>query len=179
MKNLLIPVYSILACCLFLNGCADGENMDGLPKTSLNEPIRHTLHDPHHDPQQVVGDLLRLVYDIPYFAACGVFPPQHLANQWFSHGGGDAGMSPGASWKPFEITRSTYLELRAAVSKFDPADFEDSAEVFRMRFVFDDSFDYVGDRFEWAKLVCDKHRTDFFERQNLKLQQDGWINNQI
>jgi hypothetical protein len=29
------------------------------------------------------GTLLMLVYDIPYFPACGVFPPLHILNQVF------------------------------------------------------------------------------------------------
>jgi len=135
----------------------------------VRDEITYYRHDPHHDPEPVTGNLLRLVYDIPYFGACGVFPPLHIANQWFADGGGDGGMSPGASWKPFTITAETYEVLVAQVASFDPADFEDSAEYFRMKFLFDSAFDLIPDRFEWVKAVCGKHRDGFHERARRQL----------
>jgi len=138
--------------------------MDELPDIVVHEEISYYRHDPHHDPEAVTGVLLKLVYDIPYFGACGVFPPLHIVNQWFAHGGGDSGMSPGASWKPFTITAGTYRELVAQISNFDPSNFDDSSEYFRMKFVLDTSFDHIQDRFEWTRVVCEKHRDTFLER---------------
>ena len=57
------------------------------------------------------GSLLVLFYDIPYFGACGIFPPLHILNQTLSSGGGDGGMSPGASWKPFTVSEEDYARL--------------------------------------------------------------------
>jgi len=52
--------------------------------------------------------------DIPYFDACGVFPPFHIVNQTFASGGGDGGMSPGATWKPLSITEDEHTVLADA-----------------------------------------------------------------
>lgn len=138
--------------------------MKNLPEVGVSQDIIYFLHDPHDDPRPVSGTLVRLVYDIPYFGACGVFPPLHVANQWFAHGGGDAGMNPGASWEPFRVSRETYRQLSNEIENTDPADFHDASEIFRIKFIFDTSFDQVQDRFAWARAVCRKHRASFLER---------------
>ena len=32
------------------------------------------------------GSLLTFIYDVPYFGACGICPPLHIANQIFARG---------------------------------------------------------------------------------------------
>lgn len=152
-----------------LLGCEEKDNVKKLLEVTIDQDIPYVLHDPHHDPVEARGSLLKLVYDIPYFGACGVFPPFHLANQWFAQGGGDGGMGPGASWEPFSISQETYAQLTMQVEKTDPGTFYDSSKVFRMKFIFDRSFDHMQDRFAWAKVVCDRHREDFFERQEKQI----------
>src|SRR5690349_5190456 len=65
------------------------------------------------------GALLTLLYDIPYFGACGIFPPLHILNQILLSGGGDGGMSPSASWKPFSISEAEYATLVDSVAAYD------------------------------------------------------------
>lgn len=148
--------------------------MKKLMEVEIDQGISYLRHDPHDEPEKVDGTLLALVYDIPYFAACGVFPPLHVANQWFADGGGDGGMGPGASWEPFTISPETYTQLALQIEKTDPSTFHDSAEIFRMKFIFDTSFDHVQARFAWSKVVCDKHRDEFFKRQEEQLRQKNW-----
>lgn len=165
MTRLLLTIFLVFG----LLGCEKKDSVKKLPEVTIDQDIPYVLHDPHHDPLEARGSLLKLVYDIPYFGACGVFPPFHLANQWFAQGGGDGGMGPGASWEPFTISQETYAQLTMQVEKTDPGTFQDSSEVFRMKFIFDRSFDHIQDRFSWAKVVCDKHREDFFERQEKQI----------
>jgi hypothetical protein len=75
----------------------------------------------------VEKSLLALVYDIPYFPACGIFPPLHIINQFFSSGGGDSGMSPGASWKSFTLIQKEYGDLVAAVRETPISEIESFA----------------------------------------------------
>lgn len=153
--------------------------MDNVPTVWIDDEISYFLHDLHHEPKRVVGKLLKLVYDIPYFGACGVFPPLHVANQWFAHGGGDAGMSPGASWKPFSNTKATYNELVRDIEDFDPFDFPDSAEIFGMKFLMDTSFDHIQDRFEWAKITCEQHRDGYLIRRDEVLKKGDWRDDDV
>jgi hypothetical protein len=123
---------------------------------------RHEYHWPY--PQRRNASLIVLVYDIPYFGACGIFPPLHVCNWYFSSGGGDGGMSPGASWEPFEISADEYAELVEAVRTLDPGTIADQARYTSGKFAFDDAFDGIADPLEWYKAVCDKHR-EAYHRQ--------------
>ncbi|WP_223671202.1 hypothetical protein [Kangiella shandongensis] len=120
--------------------------------------ISYTRHEFHHEPEKVQGDLLTLVYDIPYLGACGVFPPLHIANITFSSGGGDAGMSPGASWEPFTLSEKQYKQLLERVLNESPEALKDKARFYHIPFITEPSFDHIQDREEWLKVVCKKHR---------------------
>jgi hypothetical protein len=98
------------------------------------------------------------VYDIPYFGPCGIFPPFHIINQYFASGGSQGGMSPGATWEPFEISELEYLDLVATIMELDPALLGDSARYTEVKFRIDHSFDVIQDRIEWLQGVCEKHR---------------------
>ena len=104
------------------------------------------------------GTLLTLVYDIPYFPACGIFPPLHVINQVFSDGGGPGGMSPGAGWKPFTISENEYKELVKAVKDTPISEIESQARYAFIPMEFDCEFDHIEDRFEWMRVICNKHR---------------------
>ncbi|HEX5242754.1 MAG TPA: hypothetical protein VFW23_05775, partial [Tepidisphaeraceae bacterium] len=68
----------------------------------------------------IENSLLTFVYDVPHIGACGVFPPFHLLNQLLLGGGGEAGMSPGTTWKPFSISAQEYQDLAEAVRTIHP-----------------------------------------------------------
>jgi hypothetical protein len=101
------------------------------------------------------------IYDIPYFPACGIFPPLHIINQVFSSGGGDGGMSPGASWEPFTISEEEYTVLKKTVANTSISEIEPYARYAHVQMKFDAEFDSIGDRFEWMRAVCEKHRENW------------------
>ena len=116
--------------------------------------IRTEFHGPD---EEVENDLLAFVYDIPYFSACGIFPPYHLINQVFSGGGGDGGMGPGAIWEPFEITEAEFNELVAAVKTTQLSGLATKARYCENQYEVDPQFNEIRDRTEWATAVCAKH----------------------
>ena len=162
MKNLIL-----LFICFVLLAC--GENMSETRYVTADEEIEYYQHEPHYEPKMVKGGLLTLVYDIPYFGACGVFPPLHVANQTFVSGGGDGGMGPGASWKPFQLSETDYKNLIDLVRNTDPKTLQKISRFFHIKFIEDNSFDSIQDQFEWQDAVCNKHRERYRE-ENAKLQ---------
>jgi hypothetical protein len=95
----------------------------------------------HSEPLPMENDLLAFVYDIPYFGACGVFPPMHLLNQQLLRGGGSGGMSPGASWETFSLTPREYEDLVHAVKTVPVESLRDRARYAHVQFTFDPDFD--------------------------------------
>ena len=125
--------------------------------------VKYKRHEFLHKPLHVEGTLLTLVYDIPYFAACGIFPSLHIINQILSSGG-NGGMSPGASWKPFTLVQEEYDELVVAVKETPISEIEPFARYAHLPFKLDSSFDQIADRFEWIKAVCEKHRDNWHSK---------------
>jgi len=128
--------------------------------------IEYYQHEPHYDPEKVTGDLVSFVYDVPYLAACGIFPPLHILNQVLSEGGGDAGMSPGASWKPFKLSDDEYNQLWALIEKTDPTSLKSRARFAAVKYKRDIELENIMDHMEWMSKACDKHREWFFNEQN-------------
>jgi hypothetical protein len=120
--------------------------------------VKYRRHEFRHKPTACEGSLLTFVYDVPYFDACGVFPPFHIINQILSSGGGDGGMSPGASWKPFTISTDEYEELAEAVRHTPVSEIRPHARYAWLQMKFDVEFDHLTDRIEWMRAVCEKHR---------------------
>jgi hypothetical protein len=127
--------------------------------------VEYVRHEYHGDPERRSAELPVLVYDIPYFGACGIFPPHHILNEFLLTGGGDGGMSPGASWKPFELSREEYDELVQAVKLLDPQSLGERARYTLVKFDFDSSFDHIDKWEHWVEAVCQKHRDSFLRRQ--------------
>jgi hypothetical protein len=130
--------------------------------------IKYERTEFHGDDELIENELLAFVYDIPYFGACGIFPPIHIINSIFLSGGGDGGMSPGAIWSPFEITVEEYDELVEAVKKTPASHLSSKARNCDIQFEFDSEFDNITDRFEWLTEVCNKHRENFHKRLGFK-----------
>jgi hypothetical protein len=120
--------------------------------------VQYVRHEFHCDPEPREGTLLAFVYDIPYFGACGVFPPFNIVNQVFSRGGNTGGMSPGATWQPFTISREEYDELIADLEKTPVSEIRPNARYADLPLKIDREFDHIQDRIEWVKAVCAKHR---------------------
>ncbi len=130
--------------------------------------LRYKRHEFRHNPKTNEANLLIFVYDVPYFDACGIFPPFHIANQIFSSGGSDGGMSPGATWEPFTITIEEYNHLVVAVKNTPIAEISPYARFAHLAMKFDETFDHLTDRFEWMGEVCKKHRARFHEELKSK-----------
>jgi hypothetical protein len=134
-------------------------------------------HGDRADPME--NSLLAFVYDIPYFGACGVFPPFHLLNQLLLRGGSQGGMSPGATWEPFSLSPGEYRDLVEAVQSVPVESLRDRARYANLPYTFDPEFDgdpdtypvYPGRKqmprhlppeleayFTWSNAVCAKHR---------------------
>ena len=134
--------------------------------------IHYTRYDFRHPEVQTTSDLLTLVYDIPYFGACGVLPPLHIMNQIFSSGGGDGGMSPGSSWKPFRISPTQYHNLLQQVRETPVIRIQERARFGQLKFITDSSFDEYMDRGTWLKKVCEKYREGYLREMNKILEGD-------
>jgi hypothetical protein len=119
--------------------------------------IKYQRHEFHYEPEDREAPLSVLVYDIPYFGPCGIFPPFHIINQYLASGGSQGGMSPGATWEPFEISEMEYLDLVSTIMEVDPELLGDTARYTEVRFRIDHSFDHMQDRLEWLQAVCEKH----------------------
>lgn len=152
---------------MIITGCSDSK-MDA-PRLKDATSINYTRHEFHHPPEKVNGDLLTLVYDIPYFGGCGVFPPLHIVNQTFSSGGGDGGMSPGASWNPFTIGQKQYDILLNQVLTTPPNELEGKSRFNFVKFIQDESFDSIQEQLDWLEAVCNKHR-ERYRLENEKYQ---------
>jgi hypothetical protein len=120
--------------------------------------INYAREEFHGEDEPCEGTLLAFVYDIPYFSACGVFPPLHIVNELFSSGLSGGGMSPGASWEPFTISEEEYNELVKAVRNTPVSELIPYARYAFVQMKFDHEFDFIVDHMEWMKAVCDKHR---------------------
>jgi hypothetical protein len=120
--------------------------------------INYAREEFHGEDEPCQATLLAFVYDIPYFSACGVFPPLHIVNELFSSGLSGGGMSPGASWEPFTISEEEYNELVKAVRETPVSELIPYARYAYLQMRFDNEFDFIVDRMEWMKAVCDKHR---------------------
>lgn len=115
------------------------------------------------------GSLLSFIYDIPYFDACGVFPPFHIANQIFSRGTAGGGMSPGTEWEPFTISENEYDALVEALQSTPISEIKPHARFAFVPMKLDHSFDSITELLEWFRAVCDKHR----EAWHLELEKAG------
>lgn len=82
--------------------------------------VKYKRHEFHHKhPRTRNEELHRFLLDVPYLLYFGVVPSREAINEFLKDGGGDGGMSPGASWVPFELTHDEYWEV---VERWDRMD---------------------------------------------------------
>ncbi|HTT23322.1 MAG TPA: hypothetical protein VMG82_30625 [Candidatus Sulfotelmatobacter sp.] len=104
------------------------------------------------------SDLLTFVYDIPYFGACGIFPPRHVANEMFQRGTIGGGMGPGTSWEPFTVSEDEYAALVEAIQETPVDTIKPHARYAFVKFKFDASLDGIDSWYAWVSACCKKHR---------------------
>jgi hypothetical protein len=125
--------------------------------------IRCERYEYHAEENTVhTGTLLTLVYDIPYFNACGVFPPIHIANQIFSRGTAGGGMSPGTKWEPFTLAEDEYAALAEAVKLTPVSEIKPHARYAFLPMKFDRRFDNISGWQAWFAAVCKEHREAWY-----------------
>ncbi len=130
--------------------------------------ISYERYEFRFEPESRKAPLSTLVYDIPYFGACGIFPPLHIMNEYMLMGGSDGGMGPGAKWTPFKISKDEYIELVQSIQSLDPKALGDSARFTFAKFEFDNSFDHIKKWEDWIQTVCTKHRDSYHKKQDLE-----------
>jgi hypothetical protein len=125
------------------------------------ERYEHTSAVAGDENEVLTGALLNFVYDIPYFAPCGMFPPLHIANQIFSMGSAGGGMSPGTEWEPFTVTKDEYDELVEAVKHTPVSELKSFARYAFLPMKFDHSLDDISEWSKWFGAICKKHREEW------------------
>jgi hypothetical protein len=83
--------------------------------------IKYQRHEFRYPTEPREAPLWAFFFDVPYLLVFGVFPPRRVLNSHLRSGGGDGGMSPGASWQPFELTEDGYNSVLPLVLKPDHA----------------------------------------------------------
>jgi len=74
--------------------------------------VSYQRHDPFREFPEHRNELLAyFLLDVPYLLYFGVIPSRAAINQVLASGGGSGGMSPGASWLPFEIGEDEYWDV--------------------------------------------------------------------
>ena len=147
-----MKISSILFCILLVSATVYGGDM---------KVIEYERHEFHGDPEKRTADLSVFVYDIPYFGACGIFPPYHIINEIFQSGGSQGGMSPGATWQPFQLEKDEYDKLVQAIKTLNPKTLGEKARYTSVKFEFDSSFDHIKKWEKWLLSVCEKHRDSY------------------
>lgn len=130
----------------------------------MDRTVRYMRHEFRFDPETCEAPLWAFLYDIPHLAACGIFPPRHLLNVKLKTGGGDSGMSPGASWEPFELSESEYAETVAKVLNPDRVVLKRYARFIDQHWTLDPTLDHYTDWLAWFSTACAKHRSAYHAR---------------
>jgi hypothetical protein len=86
------------------------------------QKLEYTVTEPHAPDATVRGTLADLVLDAYLIPRCGLIPPFVVLQERLRTGGGNAGMSPGCKWEPFEITESDYSDMVGQLEALAPED---------------------------------------------------------
>lgn len=162
-----MPKYLPVALLSIMAACADTQSAEHRRPAHAQRTMRtveYRRHEFHHPPSDHRASLPAFVYDVPYLPACGVLPPLHILNEIFAGGGGDGGMSPGASWQPFRITADEYRELVAAIRETPVDSLHAQARYADVPLSIDPELDGIRDRVEWMAAACRKHRDAWHAR---------------
>ena len=119
---------------------------------------RYEFHQDSADRRQ--GSLAEFVLDVPYLVQSGVIPPLHVLNAVTQTGGGDAGMSPGAGWEPFQVTQEEYDALVTELRRADLRKLrrEDRARFVPDTIIVDETLHGASSHVDWIRKVSQKYR---------------------
>lgn len=119
--------------------------------------IEYTRHEFHADPQRCKAELPFFLLDIPYLFFGGVIPPLAVINSVLKRGGGDAGMSPGASWEPFTLTEAEYEQLVQELLSLDLGEAKRKARFVQQPLTHDPALHNHRDLFHWLRAAREKY----------------------
>ncbi len=128
--------------------------------------VKYTRHEFHYEPEEREAILSTFVYDVPHLIVFAVFPPLHILNQVLTTGGSQGGMSPGATWEPFELANLEYEELLCSLQQQNMEQLRNGARYARFPCVTDSSLSQIPNRFDWVRAISEKYRAAYLERQN-------------
>ncbi len=86
------------------------------------EKLEYIVTESHAPDVTVRGTLADLALDAYLIPRCGLIPPLVVLQERLRTGGGNAGMSPGCTWEPFELTESDYWDLVGQLEALTPDD---------------------------------------------------------
>jgi hypothetical protein len=86
------------------------------------DTIEYTVTDFHSPNGQCRGSVADLILDAHLIPRCGLIPPFGVVAAVFRSGGGNAGMSPGCIWSPFELSEDDYWRAVERLEKYTPDD---------------------------------------------------------
>jgi len=120
--------------------------------------VRYRRTEFHGPEKEVENDLLSFIYDVLYFGICRVLPPRAVLNEILAGGSLGGGMSPGATWGPFQGAEAGYAELGEAVAATPVEELRERARFCGVQYRRDADLDWCADADTWAKAVGEKHR---------------------
>ncbi|WP_224961552.1 hypothetical protein [Geomonas subterranea] len=130
----------------------------------MSRVIRYIRYDYGRGDEPREASLLLFLYDIPYFTSCGVLPSRFIINEILKVGANGGGMSPGATWEPFEITDEEFESLKKDIQAVPIDIIRASSRYADAPFIIDPSFDYLEDRATWSREVCQKYGAEWLRR---------------
>ena len=119
--------------------------------------VEYLRHEFHHEPEKRSAALPYFLLDIPYLFLSGVIPPLTVINYVLRHGGGDGGMSPGASWEPFTVTEAEYPELVEELLTLDTDQAKKHARFVPLTLQEDPTLHHHKNLIAWARAAKEKH----------------------
>ena len=88
------------------------------------EPIEYTMTEFHSPDGKCRGTIADLILDAHLIPRCGLIPPFRVVAAMLRSGGGDAGMSPGCVWEPFELSEDEYWQAVQRLEQFTPEELQ-------------------------------------------------------
>ena len=127
--------------------------------------IYYKRHEFHAMPEDAKAPLWAFLFDIPYLAICGIFPPYQILNEELASGGNDGGMSPGATWPSFVISEAEYEALLPIVLNPNREELKKFARYYTEQWLLDSELNDIETRSDWIKAVGQKHREAYRKRR--------------
>lgn len=103
-------------------------------------------------PEARRAPLWAFLMDLPYFGACGIFPPLHHLNAILK-----SGTHVGATWEPFELSEEEYQNVLPRLVNPDANLLAQYSRYEWQVFEVDPDLDKFTDFAEWQRRACEKH----------------------